>query len=752
MPFIIQQSFRNFQVQFRSFTTTIFLFSSFLCRGNEWYRRLIRSNRPLYRACPKHTKLLVSKAIVQAVEQQGGRFLDRDKSNGKWKKVAYKRAVDKTSQGLRERDRDEDASGDEDEENGTDPVTVPESFSGRNANVNLNELASVAIQHANSGIVRAPSSHLSAPQLGGAMSSLGNFSAQYNPMMARQPMGAMMSPDMQQQQQRAMSAALKQQRMEEFNDDMNPLPPGLAMRQSSMFRMLKHVQLLPGVSDVGQPGRQFTEHRGQPSNLSGDGKQKRKRSLIDDDDEHGVTRSFAGQPAQSSQMLQSRFNTQGWNHAALTSSASQPPMLQSGISSQLLQNFGTPAFTSFQSLPSLGGNQLRPQQMNNAQYGQSQLLQQMSQTSQTQLTNQMQMQQQMSQGQIPMNQALQQQLKQAQLQLQLSQGQFPSQVPLSQQLSQGQMMNHLQLQQQMNSNQLQLMSQLQRQSSGGLSRLSSGQNMPAPPLGVPRLPSQMAYQSIGPAGMNKPVGLQDDPANAPSFTRLKTQVSDWLKNSFWPVGSNPPSAAQQLGLRQQQHQTGGEAGQDDKKELSRQLAVNAATAITQMIPPPNPGAMQDRKGSKRQKFGSDNGSNMVERQTPIITTVPPPGPQRSIQINTIPPISAKNKHTNSNLKQAPHTETEVEAAAMTSEVERSVSASLLTLASTPTGLFKGLSSLFGNPGTSVSVESRSIRPDTEERSTSPDFPAVGLKKSKKSLLDDDDDEPPEEARLRTVPW
>ena len=54
--------------------------------GNEWYRRLIRSNRPLYRACPKHTKLLVAKAIVQAVEQQGGRFLDRCKTTGNWHK------------------------------------------------------------------------------------------------------------------------------------------------------------------------------------------------------------------------------------------------------------------------------------------------------------------------------------------------------------------------------------------------------------------------------------------------------------------------------------------------------------------------------------------------------------------------------------------------------------------------------------------------------------------------------------------
>ena len=75
--------------------------------GNEWYRRLIKSNRPLYRACPKHTKLLVAKAIVQAVEQQNGRFLERDEHTGFWYRVPHKRAVNKTSQGLRENDRDD---------------------------------------------------------------------------------------------------------------------------------------------------------------------------------------------------------------------------------------------------------------------------------------------------------------------------------------------------------------------------------------------------------------------------------------------------------------------------------------------------------------------------------------------------------------------------------------------------------------------------------------------------------------------
>ena len=82
--------------------------------GNAWYRRLVRSNRPLYRASPKHTKLLVSKAIVHHVQSQNppGRFLECHKKTGLWFPVAYKRAVDKTSQALRERDRENEGVAD----------------------------------------------------------------------------------------------------------------------------------------------------------------------------------------------------------------------------------------------------------------------------------------------------------------------------------------------------------------------------------------------------------------------------------------------------------------------------------------------------------------------------------------------------------------------------------------------------------------------------------------------------------------
>lgn len=74
--------------------------------GNEWYRRLVRCSRGFYRNCPKHTKLLVAKSIVHAVHNQSppGRFLElHDKKKSVWKETEYRKAVEKSSQALRER-------------------------------------------------------------------------------------------------------------------------------------------------------------------------------------------------------------------------------------------------------------------------------------------------------------------------------------------------------------------------------------------------------------------------------------------------------------------------------------------------------------------------------------------------------------------------------------------------------------------------------------------------------------------------
>jgi hypothetical protein len=191
--------------------------------GNEWYRRLIRSNRPLYRACPKHTKLLVSKAIVQAVEQQGGRFLEHDKKSGFWYVVPYKRAVDKTSQGLRERDREND----DDDGREMDPAHVPESFQGRhNAGpTNLNDLAAVAVAHANGSQAYSQwNQSTSAP-----------MATNKRPLRESDP---------------SASYENKRVRMDVFPTPVVsevPQPTTLEARQSSIFRLMKQSQWLSGI-------------------------------------------------------------------------------------------------------------------------------------------------------------------------------------------------------------------------------------------------------------------------------------------------------------------------------------------------------------------------------------------------------------------------------------------------------------------------------------------------------------------------
>jgi hypothetical protein len=182
--------------------------------GNEWYRRLVRSNRPLYRACPKHTKLLVSKAIVQAVEQQGGRFLEKDRKQKYWFPVQYKKAVDKTSQGLRERDREEELIQHEGK--------VPDGFNGI-GQAKLTDLADVAISHA----IRTT----------GLLRSATDISKQSLPTTQITPAQSFM------ESQHLVGV-----------EGSQPLNPAIPAHQSSMFRLMHQTDQLPGNSNWRNPG------------------------------------------------------------------------------------------------------------------------------------------------------------------------------------------------------------------------------------------------------------------------------------------------------------------------------------------------------------------------------------------------------------------------------------------------------------------------------------------------------------------
>jgi hypothetical protein len=70
--------------------------------GNQTYRRLVNLNKGLYITCLKTEKLKISRSIVAAIREQKGRFLEKDNKNGTWYDIGDKKAVEKTSQALRE--------------------------------------------------------------------------------------------------------------------------------------------------------------------------------------------------------------------------------------------------------------------------------------------------------------------------------------------------------------------------------------------------------------------------------------------------------------------------------------------------------------------------------------------------------------------------------------------------------------------------------------------------------------------------
>lgn len=82
--------------------------------GNIIYRRVVEHNKPFYQSVQKRHRILVSQSIVHTILNRGGRFLSEDtqtiaNEDGTrstftlWKSVATTRAIQKTSQALRER-------------------------------------------------------------------------------------------------------------------------------------------------------------------------------------------------------------------------------------------------------------------------------------------------------------------------------------------------------------------------------------------------------------------------------------------------------------------------------------------------------------------------------------------------------------------------------------------------------------------------------------------------------------------------
>jgi hypothetical protein len=78
--------------------------------GNIVYRKIVDYNKPFYQSVHKKHRILVSQSIVQSIVKFGGRFMTMGKGKV-WNEIGYKRAVQKTSQALRERPSTDEQEG-----------------------------------------------------------------------------------------------------------------------------------------------------------------------------------------------------------------------------------------------------------------------------------------------------------------------------------------------------------------------------------------------------------------------------------------------------------------------------------------------------------------------------------------------------------------------------------------------------------------------------------------------------------------
>ena len=71
--------------------------------GNKRFRMHVSENQPAYLQAKKRDKSLIARAVVDRVREQGGRFLKKiDERGNSWIEVGDKKAIEKTSQALRE--------------------------------------------------------------------------------------------------------------------------------------------------------------------------------------------------------------------------------------------------------------------------------------------------------------------------------------------------------------------------------------------------------------------------------------------------------------------------------------------------------------------------------------------------------------------------------------------------------------------------------------------------------------------------
>lgn len=72
--------------------------------GNVYWRILVKKSKPLYICSLKSHKMVVARSVVEMVRKRvpSGSFLEKNLKTGKWEEIGERRAIEKTSQALRE--------------------------------------------------------------------------------------------------------------------------------------------------------------------------------------------------------------------------------------------------------------------------------------------------------------------------------------------------------------------------------------------------------------------------------------------------------------------------------------------------------------------------------------------------------------------------------------------------------------------------------------------------------------------------
>lgn len=92
---------------------------------------MIKNNQAIYKKSPRYAKFRISKCIVKAIQDTGGRFLKQNKRDRLWYEISQQMAIRKVSQGLREKYVDKHSTSKATNYNTVDLMPLPPEMDAR---------------------------------------------------------------------------------------------------------------------------------------------------------------------------------------------------------------------------------------------------------------------------------------------------------------------------------------------------------------------------------------------------------------------------------------------------------------------------------------------------------------------------------------------------------------------------------------------------------------------------------------------